>query len=137
MTTTDFEKALAVKQYARHTVGSECLHRHPMLIQFHHTDGIQFMAETCGAHWLIDAVMSWQPEVQGKLSSEGFRDFQVWRFARDYKRDEAWILECWSDTPSKSTLLASQKIEYSDFPQGLAPFEFYVENFTMMLKEER
>ena len=131
-----------VREYERRTTGSETFYKHWGII---YTDGINFLAETCGAYWLIDAIVSHQPRVRRRLRAIGSRDFQVWRLR---KMDSgAWALECWSDTPgaigsgrSKDPLskrLAYQRIPYSDFPEDLAPFECYLEEGTLMLKGER
>lgn len=127
-----------LRAYMAHTTGSETLHRHGIVKSFTYTDGILYMAEVCEAHWLIDLVMSHQPDVKLRLGEE--RDFQVWRLKWMWESEEnahAWVIEAWSDTPDESALLAKQEIPYSDFPQTLSPFEFYVEYGTMMLKEER
>ncbi len=125
---TAIEKAENVRQYAAHTTGSETWHRHLLGVLF--TDGIKHVAETCGAYWLIDAVASWQPKIRQK---PGGQEFQVWCLAQ---RGEGWRLDCWSDTPDKSTLFCKQDIEYSDFPADLAPFEFYCIDGTVLLKDE-
>lgn len=133
-TTEGADKASAVREYARQTCGSLDLHRH-WTRALVYTDGIEFLAETCGAYWLIDAVASHQPAIAKRHPYEA--GFQVWRLVRVWKRDDAWRLEAWSDTPDESTLLARQEIPYSDFPPGLSGFEWWVEYETMMLKEER
>ena len=124
-----------VREYERHANGSETFYKHWLGIIY--TDGVNFLAETCGAHWLIDAVASHQPAVRRKLRAMDSRDFQVWRLRKAHAVKPAWVLECWSDTPNQSTLLCVQRISYSDFPEDLAPFECYLEEGTLMLKGER
>jgi len=137
---TDNEKAEAVRDYARQTIGSENMHRDPLHPRgFQYTDGIEFVAETCGAYWLIDLVASHQPKICRKHPCEA--SFQVW-VVRPLKTKEGFSAECWSDTPDhpESKRLAYQSFGYSDFPRELMPFEFWVEWVeygTMMLKEER
>ena len=55
--------------------GSELFHAH-WLRRFVYTDGVEYLAEKCGAYWLLDAIASWQPEAMkdGKL-----REIQFWR----------------------------------------------------------
>lgn len=110
------------------------------------TDGIQFVANRCGAWWLIDAVASHQPGVRRQAAHFGanYHSFQVWQLEYTPTRSiHAWQLTCWDDTPGvsdagqRSNLFASQDIEYSDFPKGLSPFLFYVEHGVMLLREER
>lgn len=143
-TLTDGEKARAVFEYERHTTGSETWHRHWLGPVY--TAGMAFVAETCGAHWLLDLVASWQPEIAKKHGA--LAEFQVWRLDRVWETDHGWEIAAWSDTPggesmtdlgspTASTLLASQSIPYSDFPPGMSGFEFYCENGTMLLKGER
>lgn len=117
-----------VREYARHAIGSETIYKHWLGLRY--TDGIKFLAETCGAYWLIDAVASHQPMIS--------ESFQVWRLAPCLSKGrQRWALEAWSDTPDKSKRLARQVIEYTDFPKDLMPFEWWVEHGTMLMKEER
>lgn len=134
---TDNEKAEAVRDYQRRTQGTSTYYKNPIGIFY--TDGIKFLADTCGAYWLIDVVASWQPEI-----AKGHPDlvhFQVWRL---FKKDDKWVVDAWSDTPEApdsedgpaSVRLAFQEIGYSDFPPELAPFEWWTMNGYMILKEE-
>ena len=133
---TDNEKANAVRDYASQTSGSERFYRDPLMAGLVYTDGIKFMADTCGAHWLLNVVASHQPAMR-------YPEFQVWRLLP--LGTHGVRVEAWSDKPEApasedgpaSVLYASQDIDYSDFPRELLPFEFWVENRTIMLKEER
>lgn len=132
---TDAEKADAVREHERQTTGSNQLHRHPLGITY--TDGVRFLAETCGAFWLIDAVASHQPPIRRKKGADA-ASFQVWRLEPERQEEtDGWALSAWTDTPKMSQRLAYQWIEFSDFPRELAPFEFYCESGTMLLKGER
>jgi hypothetical protein len=124
--------AEAVREYQRQTTGTDSHHRHPFGLIF--TDGMAFLAETCGAFWLLDLVASHQPDIRKRHGRDA--SFQVWRLRQD---GEGWSAEAWSDKPESegSTLFARQVIEFSDFPAELAPFEFYVEQGVALLKEER
>lgn len=138
-------KAARVREYERNTNCSDEWHQHPFG-QLIFTSGIKFVAETCGAYWLIDAVASHQPAVRTKLKEHRLRPFQVWRLHKENHSNGQgdWILDAWSDTPeapdsdegAASVLLAKQVIGYSDFPVGLSPFEFWVEGDTALLKAE-
>jgi len=130
--TSSSEKAELVLEYMRQTNGSEQFFRHTFLPVVY-TEGMRYVAETCGAYWLIDLIGSWQPKVRRKLA--GTRNFQVWELAR-HSDGQRWIARCWSDTPNKSTVLARQVIGYSDFPEELLPFTCWCVDGTILLKEE-
>lgn len=132
---TPAAKAEAVRLYAAQTNGSENMHRGLCGLRF--TDGVRFVAETCEAFWLVDAIASYQGRLRGE-------DFQLWRIARenvspDSEPTTGWVLTCWNDTPEArgSRCLVCQPIPYSDFPPDLSPFKLYVENGTCLLPEER
>ncbi len=134
--------AKAVRDYQRQTTGSQEQHRHPFGLLY--TDGMLHVAETCGAHWLIDVVASHQPEVNRKYGH--WASFQTWRLrvtSRDSNGEpDGWEVSAWSDTPDASSLLVRQKIPYSDFPENLClpdseGFQFWVEHGCAMLKQER
>jgi hypothetical protein len=138
-TLTSEEKAELVRMYERQTVGTENWHLHWLGITY--TDGLKYLADTCGAYWLIDAVASYQPSIRKHHPRQV--DFQVWRIRK--VASGAWVLDAWSDTPGQgesedgpaSVLLARQEIEASDFPEELAPFQFYCEGGVVLLKSER
>ena len=119
-----------VREYMAQTTGSQDIHEHFFGVypRLFYTDGLDFVAETCGARWLIDAVASHQPALKRE-------EFQVWRLSKPAADGEPWLLTAFDDVPGR--LLIRQEIEYSDFPVNLTPFEFWVENNTAMLKEER
>ncbi len=137
---TDKEAAIEeVREYRRQCNGSVDQHRHFLGILY--TDGIKLVADKLEAHWLIDLVASWQPSIK-KRHPERW-GFQVWRLETVYRQTSdpsvkgmGWKISAWDDTPGESTRLATQAIEYSDFPEALSPFEFWVEGDVMMLKEE-
>ena len=139
-TLSDDAKAQAIRKYARHTQGTVHWYVH-WTGHLRYTDGILHLAETCGAHWLIDLVASWQCEIRRKYPS--LAHFQVWRLQAAEQEDDPWVIEVWSDTPEDgaSILLARQVIEYSDFPANLAlprseGYQFWVEGDVALLKEE-
>ncbi len=53
--------------------GSQTWYRHPLMRKISYTDGVKFMADKAGAHWLIDMIVSWQ--LEPKVHEE---PFQVW-----------------------------------------------------------
>lgn len=122
-TVTDLESALA--QFC----GSENFYRH-WLGRFLYTDGVQYLADNAGggAYWLIDLIASWQ--TKAKVRRE---PFQVWTLKVNRDKHPMAVAEAWDDIPGK--LLASQRIEYTDFP--LDEIKLYLENGVLMLPGER
>ena len=138
--TSPAERAQMVRDYAAHANGSENLHRLTMGRMLC-TDGVRYVAETCGAFWLIDLVGSHQMTERVRREP-----FQVWELSIPHRRrsPSEWMAECWTDTPrgEGSVELARQRIPYSDFPEELAPFKLYAEfghngAHVLMLPEER
>jgi hypothetical protein len=90
--------------------GTSGYHKHlfpgksPLLL----TDGCSFVREQCKAHWLFDAILSYQ-------SDERLRNvkFQIWILQR-LKKDLSWEIKCFEDTGKKPII--TQIIEFSDFP---------------------
>lgn len=129
-------KAEAVRLYARQTTGSENVYRGLCGLLF--TEGVRYVADTCGAFWLVDAIASHQGAARVRREP-----FQVWNLEREGltpdagEPSEGWVLSAWDDSAHKSHLLARQVIPYSDFPPDLSPFKLYVENGTCLLPEER
>lgn len=74
-----------------------------------YTDGIHYLVEN-GAAWLVDAIASYQ---KGKLLEGDLKDFQIWTLE---VADRKALLTCQADSDQKPVV--SQKIEYTDFPEG-------------------
>jgi hypothetical protein len=70
-----------------------------------YTDGVKDMAESCGAYWLIDLVISHQLTKMVK-----FEAFQVWKLKR--VKDDAFQIVA---TDGNEKQIASQQIPFSDF----------------------
>ena len=78
------------------------------------TDGSKFVADACGAYWLMDVLWSYLP----RIKSEAFA------FARLSKHaDESATFTLADDNPPQ-TVYASQDISWTDFP--LDEITFYV-----------
>ena len=90
--------------------GTELYHKHlfpgksPILL----TDGCAFVREKCKAHWLFDAILSYQSDPRIRNVK-----FQIWILQR-LKKDLSWELKCLEDTGKKQ--IKTQIIEFSDFP---------------------
>jgi len=86
--------------------GSEEFLRHWSSRTTRYTEGVMFLADQAGAHWLIDLVASYQKEP--KVAVE---DFQVWTLE---VRDNKGAVRM-TDGDSKKAIV-SQEIHYTDFP---------------------
>jgi hypothetical protein len=86
-----------------------------------YTDGVQFLAERAGAHWLVDLVASYQP-----LKAE----FQCWTLKTE---EQGYSATC---KDRDDMLVVKQKFEYTDFPAHLMPFDLYVQNGVLYLPSE-
>ena len=53
--------------------GGDQVYKHWLGITY--TEGVKWLADKAGAHWLIDAIASWQVEAR---KDEALRDFQLW-----------------------------------------------------------
>ena len=124
---TDLDKTNAVRDYIAQTTGTFNHYRHSFS-RLRYTDGVLFVAETLGAHWLVDLIASHQ--LKRKVAT---CPFQVWRLTREGGR---WFARCWTDTPDKSTRLVVQGFDYSDFPKDLLPFDLWVEDCVLILPAE-
>jgi hypothetical protein len=93
-----------------------------------YTQGVLFLAENAGAHWLIDLIASHQ--LDKRLRTE---DFQLWTLTiRSDKTARAEVLRDSGQPP-----LLFQEIEYTDFPVELAAeIKLYVRDGVLMLPSE-
>lgn len=88
-----------------------------------YTDGVKFLADKVGCHWLIDLIASYQYQ----LKEVGF---------------QLWTLKVMSDRTAEVTakedtntpILVSQKLEYTDFP--LSEIELYCIDGVLILPSE-
>ena len=116
-----------------HHIGSQTLYRHPLARTVLYTEGMQDLAEQCGAHWFIDVIAS-HIATNASLRRE---KFQLWILKLDI--DGGCRVEAWTDTPGSdgAERIVRQVIEYTDFP---ADFQCYAtwdgQGFVIMLKSE-
>lgn len=136
---TDAEKANAVRTYAAQCNGSEDFHRHTLARRMVYTNGVRYVAETCGAWWLVDAIASYIATTK-RVQAE---DFQVWTL--HVAGESGAELVCTNGNEG-APAIARQKMGYTDFPRELLPFRFFCERgelepgtagFVLMLPEER
>ena len=112
--------------------GTEQYHRYSPVVLFPNvllTDGALFIAEECGAYWLMDVISSHLPSI-----SDAGDTFAV-AFLTKGKKGAKFTLT--DDVPPTITY-AKQNIEYTDFP--LDEIKFYVsfngEYWVIMLTSE-
>lgn len=106
----------------RHFSGSEVLYRHA-LSGGKYTEGVQYVAETGGAYWLIDAIFSWQTKPKVRQES-----FQGWVLK---VKDGVGRLKA---TDGHDAVLVRQNIPYTDFP--LPEIRFFLCDGVLMLPSE-
>lgn len=87
-----------------------------------YTEGIQYLAEQAGSHWLIDLVGSHQPRLNAR--------FQVWKL--EVREDKSALVTMIED--DGEPIRVSQEIAFTDFP--LNEFSFYCIDGVMLLKSE-
>ena len=84
--------------------GSENFYRH-WARNLIYTDGIRFMADEGGAHWLVDLIASYQMEPVIR-KNESLQDFQLWELT---KVGKSCFVTCREDTGVKPVI--TQEIE--------------------------
>lgn len=94
-----------------------------------YTEGVKYLADNAGngAHWLIDAIASYQGEKA--LRAERLQEFQLWELAVAGNKA---VLTCKEDTDAPEVV--RQEIEYTDFP--LEHITLYVEGGVLLLPSE-
>ena len=110
--------------------GSETFTRHPLIPRVLMTEGVVFLADKAGAHWLTDAIGSYlyHDRIRGEL-------FQVWKLTVDCL---AHCGELTMTDGNSSAPLISQTLDYTDFP--LAEINLWLvaegEHWVLMLPTE-
>ena len=105
--------------------GSEAFYRHPLSGGCVYTEGVQYLAETGSAYWLLDAVLCPQPHVADLRRAE----FQVWTLT--VRKDRSATLVC---TNGNDAELYSHPIPWTDFP--LDQVTLWFANRTLYLPSE-
>ncbi len=109
----------------RQFTGTETWYRHWANKNVLYTDGVQYVAETAGAYWLIDAIVLNQSETAVHAEA-----FQVWKLKVDLSASKA-VLIC---EDGNGNTVFNKDIEYTDFP--LAEIKFYFTDKVLMLTGE-
>lgn len=92
--------------------GTENWYRHPLVRNVLYTDGAKYVAVSCDAYWLLDAIASYQIEAPMRD-----QDFQTWTFKRSGPDDLARATpHQLVGTDGNGKQLVVQNIDYTDFP---------------------
>jgi len=104
--------------------GSETFYRHGVVPGMIFSEGAHFVAESCGAYWLIDeiAIAQFKPKVRAE-------EFQVWKLTVTGHK-AALTLD-----NGNGDIVLSKYISFTDFP--LPEVTLWVENKTIYLPRER
>jgi hypothetical protein len=87
-----------------------------------YTEGVQYLAESAGAYWLIDVVASYQRDRRLK----GCQGFQLWELKVNLE-EKTGVVTVRMD--SDTTPLITQSLVYTDFP--LPQIKLYCEGDAM------
>ncbi len=96
------------------------------LSRFVYTDGVKYVADNGGAHWLLDAIASYQPKL---LKDPMLEEFQYWKLT--VSADQKATLVCERDTDD---VVVTQNFSLTDFP--LSEISFYLVTGVLMLPSE-
>jgi len=101
-------QASKLRTLLAHFTGSESYTRHPLARSVLMTEGVMFLADAAGAHWLTDAVASYQHDERVRRE-----EFQVWKLAVDDHTRRAILAMTDGNTERP---IITQHVEYTDFP---------------------
>jgi hypothetical protein len=105
--------------------GSEQWYRHSLVRKVLYTEGVQYVAETAGAYWLVDEIAFAQA-----VPAVAAEEFQHWKLAVDTAKSNA-ILTC---DDGNDRIVMRKKLEFTDFP--LDEIRFYFTDNTILLPSE-
>lgn len=105
--------------------GSENWYRHGLNRSILFTDGAKYVADTAGAHWLVDEIALHQ--FDAKVKAE---EFQVWKLDVDLVKSSA-VLTCGD---GNDNVVFTKAFTFTDFP--LETITFWFENNTIYLPSE-
>ena len=120
-----------LKEELRGFTGAVNYYRHFTGLKY--TDGVKYLADRAEAHWLLDAVFSYQTERRIRELP-----FQIWTLKvirselGKSKKEPMAVLEMREDT--NEPVLVRQKIEYTSFPVG--EIKLYLIDGVLMLPSE-
>jgi hypothetical protein len=113
-----------------HFTGSETFTHHTLIRTVLMTEGVSYLADAAGAHWLTDAIASYVLDQRAQQET-----FQAWHLAVDPTTRKA-ILTMADGNSSKPII--NQEFDYTDFP--LDKFDLWLvasgSTWVMMLPSE-
>ena len=105
--------------------GSQNFYRHSLVREVLYTEGVQYVADAAGAHWLLDEIAL----AQRNIIPVKREDFQVWDLK--VNADQTAILTCGDGNGLE---VYSKHIEFTDFPEP--GIRFYYANWVIHLPSE-
>jgi hypothetical protein len=105
--------------------GSEHWYRHGLVRKVLYTEGVQYVAETAGAYWLVDEIAFAQ-----SVPAVAAEEFQQWKLAVDTAKSTA-RLTC---DDGNDHVVFTKDIAFTDFP--LEEIRFYFTDNTILLPTE-
>ena len=118
-------KRTLTKADLRQFTGTETWFRHGLVRSVLYTEGVQYVAETAGAYWLLDAIAFAQRGDQRVAGAE----FQSWKLR--VSADQTAILICEDGNGGE---LLRTRYDYTDFP--LPEISFFFTGGVIMLASE-
>jgi hypothetical protein len=104
--------------------GTENYYRH-WTRAFHYTDGVAFLAENAGAHWLLDHIAAMQKRAR---RDRELREFQAWKLTVNGTRG---VIACLRDKDDEAF---RDELPFTDFP--LAEITLYLQDGVLYLPGE-
>lgn len=104
--------------------GTEHWYRHPLNRHITYTDGVKFFADTVGAHWLLDILVT---EVAGFLRTQEFIHIKM-------TVREDGTADITADDGNDSPPFWTRHIDWTDCPVG--EWRFYLTNNVILLPSE-
>lgn len=114
--------ASEIKNELRQFSGTSQYYRH--LLGVLYTDGVKYLADTCGCYWLIDVIVSWQSHAHIRE-----QEFQVFTLKINDNHSATVTIE-----DGNNNIIQRQEIAFTDFP--LEGIEIYYSNKVMYLPSE-
>ena len=105
--------------------GSQHFYRHSLVREVLYTEGAQYVADTAGAHWLLDEIAL----AQRHIISVKREDFQVWDLT--VNADQTALLTCGD---GNGLVVYSKPIPFTDFP--VPGIRFYYADWVIHLPSE-
>lgn len=149
------DRAAAVRERLAQCTGSEQFYRHWLARHLIYTEGIDTMAQACGAMWLVDMIASYVPDLDRLRVSDDRYCFHIWSLELSTESNPlhrtapglegegvigepiaARVSATW-DTGQQPAIV--QEIEYTDFPlpEGISLYMSWDGTYwTLLLRSE-